>query len=179
MIHLEPRTLFMTDSPTIDAKQFRQVMRKFATGVTILTVRDGKSIHAMTANSFTSVSLDPMLALVCIAKNSTTHEMVSRAEIFAVNILSDAHSAWARRFAHQVTSPVDPFADIAHHSAETGSPILDDAIAYLDCQVVAAHDAGDHTIFVGRVLAAGFGNASDQEPLLWFNGEYTSLSDKS
>ena len=166
----------MTEPTPVDSKQFRQVMRKFATGVTVLTVRDGERIHGMTANAFTSVSLDPMLALACIAKNTVTHEMVLRAGIFAVNILSESQREWARRFAHQVTAPSNPFADIAYHFAATGSPILDDGIAYLDCHVIAAHDAGDHTIFVGRVQAAGFGNTQDENPLLWFNGRYTSLA---
>ena len=166
----------MTEPTPVDSKQFRQVMRKFATGVTVLTVRDGENIHGMTANAFTSVSLDPMLALVCIAKNTVTHEMVSRAGIFAVNILSESQREWARRFAHQINAPGNPFAGIAYDAATTGSPILDDSIAYVDCRVIAAHDAGDHTIFVGRVETAGFGNTQDENPLLWFNGQYTSLA---
>lgn len=161
--------------PQVDSKLFRQVMRKFATGVTVLTVRDGENIHGMTANAFASVSLDPLLVLVCIAKNKITHDLVTRTGIFAVNILGDTQTEWARRFAHQVTASSNPFADIAYHSAATGSPILDNGIAYLDCRVIAAHDAGDHTIFVGHVEAAGFGNAHNENPLLWFDGNYTTL----
>ncbi len=160
----------------MDSQQFRSVMRRFATGVTVLTARDGEHIHGMTANSFTSVSLQPTLALVCILKGSTTHDFVARAGNFAMNILSEPHIRVAQRFAHQVTAPADPFADIPHHADATGAPILDDCIAYVDCRVVAAHDAGDHTIFIGAVQAAGYGNARDERELLWVNGAYTALS---
>jgi flavin reductase (DIM6/NTAB) family NADH-FMN oxidoreductase RutF len=153
---------------------FRHVMRKFATGVTVLTVRDGDRIHGMTANAFTSVSLNPTLVLVCIQKDSTTHAFVSRAGNFAMNILSAEQETLARRFAKQTVVPTDPFADIAYHSAATGAPIFDDGVAYVDCRVVAAHDAGDHTIFVGEVQAAGFGSARERAPLLWLDGTYTS-----
>jgi flavin reductase (DIM6/NTAB) family NADH-FMN oxidoreductase RutF len=159
----------------VDATFFRQVMRKFATGVTVLTVRDGDAIHGMTANAFASVSLSPTLVLVCIETGNTTHAFVSRAGNFAMNILSAQQEHLAKRFAKQIVVATDPFADIAYHSAATGAPILDDCIAYVDCRVVAAHDAGDHTIFIGQVEAAGFGHARDAEPLLWLDGKYTTL----
>lgn len=159
---------------SIDPTLFRQVMRRFPTGVTILTVRHGERIHGMTANSFTSVSLDPTLVLICITKVTTTHDLVARAGIFALNILSARQAHLAKRFAKQVVAPADPFAGIAHHRATTGAPIFDDCIAYLDCRVVAAHAAGDHTIFIGAAQAAGFGRARDARPLLWLNGEYAS-----
>ncbi len=152
-------------------------MRRFPTGVTILTVRDGDRIHGMTANSFTSVSLDPTLVLVCITKGSTTHKLVSRAGNFAMNILSAQQEHLAKRFAKQAAQPIDPFADIAHHRAATGAPILDDCVAYLDSRVVAAHDAGDHTIFIGQVQAAGLANARTS-PLFWLDGKYISLDDR-
>ncbi len=162
---------------TIDSMQFRQVMRRFPTGVTLLTSRDDQRVHGMTANSFTSVSLDPTLVLVCVKKNSRTHDFVLRANRFALNILSEHQAYLAQRFAHQSVMPAEPFADIAFHTDATGAPILDDCIAYVDCRVAAAHDAGDHTIFIGAVQAAGFGSARDEQPLIWLDGKYTSLSD--
>ena len=164
-------------SVPIDSKFFRHVMRKFATGVTILTVRDGNSLHGMTANAFASVSLSPTLVLVCIEKGNTTHAFVSRSGSFAMNILSASQELLARRFAKQIVVSTEPFADIAYHSATTGAPIFDDCIAYVDCRVIAAHDAGDHTIFIGQVQHAGFGAARDAQPLLWLDGKYTALSD--
>ncbi len=159
---------------SIDPNLYRQVMRRFASGVTVLTVRDGEEIHGMTANAFTSVSLNPTLVLVCILRGSTTHEFVSRAESFAMNILSDEQRGWAERFAKQVPVPAEPFAEIPYHSDATGAPIFDDCIGFVDCRVVARYEAGTHTIFIGEVQAAGFGNARGK-PLLWLGGEYTSL----
>jgi flavin reductase (DIM6/NTAB) family NADH-FMN oxidoreductase RutF len=164
---------------SIDPTTFRRVMRRFATGVTVLTVRDGERIHGMTANAFTSVSLSPTLTLICVKKPGTTHELITHAGNFAINILSDAQESIAKRFAKQAPIPADPFADIAYHSAVTGAPILDDCIAYTDCRVIAAHDAGDHTIFVGQVQDAGFGKARSAKPLLWLDGRYTTLKDES
>ena len=160
---------------SIDTTHFRHVMRKFATGVTVLTVRDGDDIHGMTANAFASVSLSPTLVLVCIQKDTTTHAFVSRAGNFAMNILSAEQEMLARRFAKQVVVSTDPFANLAYHAAATGAPIFDDCVAYVDCRVIAAHDAGDHTIFVGEVKDVGYGSAHDHAPLLWFDGKYESL----
>ena len=154
-------------------------MRRFPTGVTVLTVHDGKQIHGMTANSFTSVSLNPTLVLVCINKHNATHTLVKHAGHFALNILGEHQEYLAKRFAKQVAQPADPFADVQHHSAATGAPIFDECIAYVDCHLVATHDAGDNTVFIGEVQAAGFGNASDATPLLWLDGKYTSLRDSA
>lgn len=162
----------------IDPIFFRHVMRKFATGVTVLTIRDGESLHGMTANAFASVSLSPTLILVCIEKGNTTHAFVSRSGNFAMNILSATQEQVAKLFAKQVVVSTDPFAGIAHHSAATGAPIFDDCIAYVDCHVISAHDAGDHTIFVGHVEAAGYGSAREQAPLVWFNGDYTEIASR-
>jgi flavin reductase (DIM6/NTAB) family NADH-FMN oxidoreductase RutF len=157
-----------------DWNTFREAMRHFATGVAVLTVCDGDTIHGMTANAFTSVSKEPMLMLVCIMQDSVTHGLVARAKNFALNILSDEQRHLAQRFAKQAPVPADPFADVPHHRGATGAPIFDDAIAYVDCRVVAMHDGGDHTIFVGQVEATGLGN-THQDLLLWYNGNYHSL----
>jgi len=151
-------------------------MRRFPTGVTLLTVRDGDRIHGMTANSFTSVSLSPTLVLICVNQKNTTHQFITRAGNFAINMLSARQPAIAQRFARQSAQPIDPFADMAYHLAATGAPIIDDCIAYVDCRVTAAYPAGDHTIFIGEVLHAGFGNARDDQPLIWLDGAYTSLN---
>lgn len=175
MIQTLAATVPPATSASFDATQFRQVMRRFPTGVTIITARVGAQMHGMTANSFTSVSLDPMLVLVAIKRGNTMHNFVTRAEGFAINILSRDQELCAKRFAHQVAHPADPFGDIVYHTAITGAPIFDDSIAHLDCRVVAAHDAGDHTLFIGEVVALGFGNARTAEPLVWIDGHYYSL----
>jgi len=158
----------------VDWNTFREAMRRFATGVAILTVRDGEMIHGMTANAFASVSKDPMLVLVCVMKDSLTHAMVSRTRNFALNVLSAHQRPLAQRFAKQVTPPLDPFSDISYHRAVTGAPIFEDCASYVDCRVVAAHDGGDHTIFIGQVEAAGMG-ASRDKLLLWVHGDYHAV----
>jgi flavin reductase (DIM6/NTAB) family NADH-FMN oxidoreductase RutF len=155
-----------------DQSQFRQVMRRFATGVTVLTVRTGETIHGMTANAFASVSLSPTLVLVCIERGNTTHRLVTVAGTFAMNILSARQENLAKRFAKQIAVTSDPFDGVAFHACVTGAPVIDDCAAYLDCRVVAAHEAGDHTIFVAQVEMAGYGSARDEEPLLWLDGKY-------
>lgn len=157
-----------------DWNTFREAMRRFATGVAIMTVRDGDAIYGMTANAFTSVSKEPMLILVCVMKDSITHERVSRTRSFALNILGAHQQQLAQRFAKQVTPPPDPFADIKHHRAVSGAPIFDDCASYVDCRVIAAHDGGDHTIFVGQVEEAGLGRSRDAL-LLWVHGGYHSV----
>ncbi|MBI4785795.1 MAG: flavin reductase [Chloroflexi bacterium] len=158
----------------VDTLYYRRVMRRLATGVTVVTVRDGNFVHGMTANTFTSVSLTPTLVLISVMRSSTTHEFITRARNFAVNILSAAQRPLAERFAHQVPMPPEPFGDIAYHEQATGAPIFDDCIAYVDCRLVAAHDAGDHTLFIGEVVDLGFGHSKDAAPLLWLDGKYTS-----
>jgi flavin reductase (DIM6/NTAB) family NADH-FMN oxidoreductase RutF len=161
----------------VEPLAFRRVMRRLATGVTVVTVREGNRIHGMTANTFTSVSLDPTLVLVSIIKGGNTHGFITRANSFAVNILSAAQRNLAERFAHQVPTPLDPFVGVAFHSLKSGAPIFDDCIAFMDCHVVAAHDAGDHTLFIGEVLELGYGTAKDADPLIWLDGKYlTAMS---
>ncbi len=160
---------------SVEPMTFRRVMRRVATGVTVVTVRQGDAIHGMTANTFTSVSLSPTLVLISVVKGGTTHEMISRAGHFAVNILSAAQRDLAERFAHQAPMPIEPFDDIPHHASVTGAPILDEGIAFFDCAVVAAHDAGDHTLFIGEVLDLGFCKGRDADPLIFLDGRYTTL----
>lgn len=163
---------------SVDPLYFRRVMRRLATGVTVITVRDGNTVHGMTANTFTSVSLTPTLVLVSVMNDSMTHRLLERAGSFGVNILSAAQRGLAERFAHQAPMPSDPFTDIPCHVKKTGTLIFDECIAYVDCRVVAAHDAGDHTLFIGEVLDLGFGKANDAPPLLWLDGKYTTLDNK-
>ena len=160
---------------SIEPKTFRKIMRRLATGVTVVTVRDHDQRHGMTANTFTSVSLTPTLVLICVVKDGVTHDFITRAGAFAVNVLSVAQREIAQRFAHQVSVPDDPFADIPHHYSSTGAPLFDDSIFFVDCRLVAAHDAGDHTIFVGEVLDMDYGRGREDDPLLFLDGQYATL----
>jgi flavin reductase (DIM6/NTAB) family NADH-FMN oxidoreductase RutF len=152
----------------MDAAEFRRVLGHWASGVAIVTTRtpDGRPC-GLTANAFASLSLDPFLVLVCIEKNADTHDCVRASGNFAVNILDSDAERNARRFA---AWEVDrKFDGLAYRDEQTGSPILENALAWVDCRVHAEYDGGDHTIFVGAVVA---GDAVEGNPLLYYRGGY-------
>lgn len=153
---------------------FRQVMGHFATGVAVLTTRLGGEYHGMTANAVCSVSLDPLLVLVCVDRSAHTHRYVVESGIFALNILANDQEHLSRWFASEerLTAP-DPLAGLPFRTGVTGAPLLEGCLANVDCRVIAQYDAGDHTIFVGRVEAAEL-DATDQ-PLVFYRGRYTSV----
>ncbi|MBM3670896.1 MAG: flavin reductase family protein [Actinobacteria bacterium] len=150
-----------------DAAEFRQVLGQFATGVTIITAIDDGEPAGVAANSFTSVSLDPPLVLFCVAHTSSTWPRIERAGKFAVNILGEHQEEVCRLFA---AKGADRFAQVKWRVGVGGSPVLDDCIAYLDCEFWAEYDGGDHIIVVGRVLDLGINH--DAGPLVFYQGQY-------
>jgi flavin reductase (DIM6/NTAB) family NADH-FMN oxidoreductase RutF len=154
----------------IDRSQLRHVMGHFATGVTVITTRDidGKP-NGFTANAVCSVSLTPPLLLVCVDKRAESHPALERSRLFAVNVLSLGHEEMSRRFA---VSGGDKFVDVPHRSGVTGAPILDGVLAAVECRVVAVHEGGDHTIYVGEVANL---ESAEGDPLLFFRGQYRRL----
>jgi flavin reductase len=149
---------------------------EFATGVTVVIVEHGGRHGGMTLNSFTSVSLDPPLVLVCVVSGTTGAETIERNGVFAVNVLG-AHQEPISRFFASRDRPAGQhaFRDIPHFTAVTGSPILERAAAYLDCWLSAQHEAGDHLIFIGEVVALGVDPG--QRPLVFHGGQYAALRD--
>jgi flavin reductase (DIM6/NTAB) family NADH-FMN oxidoreductase RutF len=142
---------------------FRQAMRRFPTGVTIVTtVLDGKP-KGFTANAVTSVSAEPPTILICVNRQSRTHPLI--------NLLRLDQRELAERFATR--EGADPFETIAHSTSATGAPILAGVLAYLDCELSEEHSAGTHTIFIGAVLASGF---TDGSPLGYFNASYRDFA---
>lgn len=150
--------------------QFRRTMARFATGVTIVTTRLGDDLHGMTANAVTSLSLNPTLVLVCVDKTADTHDILSKAGVFAVNILNKGQADVSNRFATKEFDGAHGLDDLPHTFAVTGAPIIDGALAYLDCRTVTEHHGGDHTIFIGEVLEAR--ELTEGEPLLFYRGQY-------
>ena len=140
---------------TIENEFFRQVMGQFATGVTVVTTRSHEGLAGLTVNSFTSVSLDPPLVLICIDVNSMVLPFIRESGIFAVNILTNEQEALSRCFATSSEERYEHFCHASYHLAATGSPILDEALAFIDSRVVAEYPGGDHVIFVGQVVAMG------------------------
>ncbi|MGM1064166.1 carboxyl transferase domain-containing protein [Saccharothrix sp. Mg75] len=164
-----------TPPTTAPRALLRQVMSRFATGVVVIGV-GGEHIHGMTANAFTSVSLDPPLVVCCVAHTAVMHRAISSTGRFAVSVLDAAQQDLARHFADK-DRPLGPaqFADVRWTPGErTGAPVLDDALAWLECDLERAVDCGDHTLFIGTVLAAGRGEGRDG--LLFFDGGYHTLS---
>ncbi|HEY7961471.1 MAG TPA: flavin reductase family protein [Solirubrobacteraceae bacterium] len=161
-------------TPGISGQEFRAALGAFATGVTVITTRGEEHAYGMTANAFSSVSLDPPLVLVCTRTLSDGCELILRNGVFAVNILA-AHQEPVSRFFSNKDRPRgrDSFRDVAHHSAASGAPILDGAAAFLDCRLHVAHEAGDHHVLVGEVIELGV--APDAEPLLFHGGRYRLL----
>jgi 3-hydroxy-9,10-secoandrosta-1,3,5(10)-triene-9,17-dione monooxygenase reductase component len=150
-----------------DPATFRTVLGHFATGVTAITAVDGEEPVGMACNSFASVSLEPALVLFCAAKASTTWPRIQASGKWAANILAEDGEETCRLFAQR---GIDRFAHLTYTLGRSGSPILRDALAFVDCETVDEHDAGDHTIVVGRVLELGY--ASDARPLVFYRGGY-------
>lgn len=157
---------------TIDPVELRRTFGTFVTGVTVVTTRDEDGLpRGMTANSFTSVSLDPPLLLVCIGKAASSFSAFSSAESFAVNVLHDRQREAASVFASKSASKFDT---IAHSVVHTGAPVLSDSLTWFDCTVHDRIDAGDHVILIGQVRAFG---TSPAAPLGFCRGRYVCVED--
>ena len=155
---------------SIDPAAFRSVLGRFASGVTVVTTLDQKGRDCgMTVSAFSSVSLDPPLILICIGHDASIFEVISSARTFAVNILSQEQEAISRRFAER---EIDRFDGLGYSRGTMGLALLDDTLAWLECETVARHEAGDHLIIIGRVESAA---ARDMRPLLYYRGGYAEL----
>jgi flavin reductase (DIM6/NTAB) family NADH-FMN oxidoreductase RutF len=162
-----------------DPVLFRQILGRFATGVTVVTVRHGEAQRGMTANAFSSVSLNPPLILVSVDKRADTHGMMMEADVFCVNILAEHHRDWSDWWAGKAPKDQDQFANVPYSTKVTGCPVLDECLGYIDCKVWARYDGGDHTLFVGEVQDAWVNNDPEIRPLLFFASKYRKLSDES
>lgn len=159
---------------SVDPAAFRAALGRFASGVTVVsTVHDGVD-HAMTASAFTSVSLDPPLVLVCSHHTSRFHEAVQDAGFWGVSILSDSARKASAWFAMRGRPLDDQFADFAHHRGDLGVPLLNDALAWLECETDSVHVSGDHSIIIGRVVTARQNDAAD-DPLLYYRSHYGTI----
>jgi len=154
----------------IDPNEFRAVLGRFASGVTILTTRDDEDRdHGMTVSAFCSVSLTPPLVLACIDKGNEMYEKLRNASSFGISMLAEGQEALSRRFAEL---PSNRFDGIGYSRAESGVILLDDALAHLDCRQISRYEAGDHSIHVGEVEWAA---TQQDRPLLYYRGGYAQL----
>jgi flavin reductase (DIM6/NTAB) family NADH-FMN oxidoreductase RutF len=160
----------------ITSDDFRAALAAFATGVTVVTTRGEEHAYGMTANAFSSLSLDPPLVLVCARLLSEGTEHIQRNGVFAINILAADQEPLSRYFASKDRPRGrDAFREVAHASAVTGCPILDGVSAYLDCRLDASHEAGDHQIVIGEVLELEVN--PELAPLVFHAGGYRLLRD--
>ncbi|HEX2844213.1 MAG TPA: flavin reductase family protein [Candidatus Limnocylindria bacterium] len=159
----------------LEQRRLRDLMARFATGVSVVSARHGPLLAGMTANAIASISIDPPLMMASIARKAETHGAIIGSHAFSISILAADQQALAECFARPTTaSKLTGFCGAAWHEAETGSPILEGALAYFDCRLLERHDGGDHTIFIGEIVAAGY--REDAEPLLWYASGYRRLS---
>jgi flavin reductase (DIM6/NTAB) family NADH-FMN oxidoreductase RutF len=165
-----------TTRQAFSAKEFRSALGSFATGVTVVTTRGEEHAYGMTANAFSSVSLDPPLVLVCVMTGAEGAEHIRTNRCFAVNVLAADQEPISRFFSSKDRPRGrDAFADVPHRTEASGSPILDGVVAFLDCRLHVTLQAGDHDIFIGEVLALGV--ADDVQPLLFAGGGYRFLAE--
>ena len=181
----------------IEKEFFRQVMGRFATGVTVVTTRSQETLAGLTVNAFCSVSLNPPLILICVDLTSTTLPVIRESGVFAVNMLTDKQEYLSRCFATSSVERYEGFCHASYHVAATGAPIIDDTLAFIDARVVAEYPGGDHVIFLGQVEAMGVAglvvfareadrelitveehgsNGTEKAPLAFYLGQYRHLS---
>jgi len=154
--------------------EFRKAMGSFATGVTVITVDSEGEVHGMTANAFTSVSMDPLLVLVCVDHRARTHTHLHTRKRFGVNVLAENQRAISEYYA--LPSPThrnaEQEAGARFDRTQHGTPVLHGALAYLECRLHTAQDAGDHTIFIAEVEDVV---VRQGDPLLYFRGTYRQI----
>jgi flavin reductase (DIM6/NTAB) family NADH-FMN oxidoreductase RutF len=153
-----------------DPRTLRDALGCFATGVTVATCLSGDEPAGLTVNSFTSVSLDPPLLLVCLAKTAASAPALVEAASFAINVLQTEQRPASITFSTRVE---DRFGSTPWSQGEAGAPILKDSLCVFECERYAVYDGGDHHILVGKVVKASFDAALD--PLLYFRGKYRRL----
>ncbi|WP_083646960.1 flavin reductase family protein [Kitasatospora sp. CB01950] len=174
-LDLPPLPAHAPEADLGDPRALRGVLGRFATGVTVLTA--GRDVPCgMTANSFTSVSLEPAQVLVCVVKSAAIHATVLAEGSFAVSVLARDQEWVARHFADsRRPRGLREFEGIGHRRGHyTGAPVLDDVQAWLECRLGDVHEGGDHTIFVGTVLGAG--RSAGGDPLLYHGGGFARLA---
>ena len=149
-----------------DTGRFREVMGHFATGVTIITAMEDEGPVGFTCQAFASLSLEPPLVALAPGKNSTSWPRIAQAGVFCVNVLAEEQEALCRDFA---VSGGDKFAGVGWRIGGNGAPVLDGVLAWLECRLVATHDAGDHELVIGRVREMG---VSRGRPLVYYRGGF-------
>ncbi len=163
-------------STEVETRRFRDLIGRFATGVTVVTLRDGEQAIGITANAVSSLSLDPLLVLFCVDKGASAYDALERAEAFAVNILAAEQRETSTFFATTGRGDDgDAMGGFAYGAGATGAPLIEGSLGWLDCRPWARYEGGDHTIVVGEVVDFDL-SQPDGEPLLFFGGGYREMA---
>ncbi len=152
---------------TIDSTTFRQALGRFASGVTVVTMKNDGLLSGLTVSAFCSLSLTPPRVLVCIDKSSTNINPLRKSKAFAVNVLSQSQADISTHFAKQIT---DKFTGISYRIGPFGLPLLNDSLCNLECKLIQEIDGGDHYIYIGEIEHAEF--HENKEPLVYYRGNY-------
>ncbi len=162
---------------SVDPQEFKLSMRLWACGVTVVTTQLGDRRSGVTASSFTSVTLEPPLVLVCLQKTSVTGRLIAEAGVFVISLLAEQQKAVSDQFAGYIPLPegADRFHNIPVWTNQTGVPILSDALAWFECRLANVADGGTHDILLGEVLATG--RSDNATPLVYHNQAYRTVSD--
>ena len=158
--------------PSVDPLEFRNTLGRFGTGITVVTVQQGEEVRGITVNAFMSVSLKPPLVLVSIDKNANSHALLAQSERYGVSILSEHQEVVSNLFAGRPDASIE-----VHYEHVAGFPLIHGALAQLVCRTVEAHEAGDHTLYIGEVEHLTY--RDDEKPLLYFGGRYGRLETPS
>ena len=184
LLRAKPPTIagFPKDHKTVDSSlpmtvpqaEFRKALGSFATGVTVITVDYEGEVHGMTANAFSSVSLDPPMVLVCVDHRARTHAQLHARKRFGVNVLAENQQTISEYYARPAQDHRHAEQEAGAHFDRTahGTPVLNGALAYLECRLHTAQDAGDHTIFIAEVEEVVVRGG---DPLLYYRGEYRAI----
>ncbi len=158
----------------ISSEQFKYVMRQWASGVSVVTMQTEERRHGLTVSGFLSISPEPPLVLISIGQELTSDTLLQSSGAYAVNFLRHDQNELSDRFAGRL-GEIDRLAGLTTHTAATGAPILEDCLAWLDCRVVSSQVAGDHTLYIGEVVAAGVNGTA--KPLIYWNADYRHIVD--
>lgn len=163
------------DAAAVDPALFRRAVGRFTTGVTVVSTVTGGRDHAMTANAFASVSLDPLLVLVCVEQDTRFHDAVVEAGTWGVSVLDDRARGTAEWLSTPGRPAVGQLAPVGHHRGPvTGVALVDTSLATLECRTTAVHEAGDHVVVIGEVLSAGLA-PDGHGPLVYHRSGYRFL----
>ena len=152
----------------IDPREFRNTLGRFATGITVVSMRADEAVYGITVNAFMSVSLDPPLVAICIDRRASAHQTLLESDHYGVSILRHDQEPLSNYFAGRPTPGVeDPFIEVK------GFPLVEGALGHLICHIADVHEAGDHTLFIGRVEHLAY---RDGTPLLYYQGKYAHIT---